>query len=99
VFENRILRSIFGYTKNEVTGEWGKLHNEAPHELYCSPIIIQVIQSRRTRWRWRTGVYRVFVGEPEGKKYLGRPRHRWEIIRWIFMKTDRGHGLDLFCSG
>jgi hypothetical protein len=74
----RVLR-IFGPKRGEVTGEWRKLH-----ELYCSPNIVQVIKSRM---RWvghaahmgeRRGIYRVFVGKPEGKRSLERPRHRWE---------------------
>jgi hypothetical protein len=85
VFENRVLRSIFGPKRDEVTGEWIKLHNEELSCLYCSPNIIRVTKSRRIRWaghvarmRERRGVYNVLVGKPEGKRPLGRPRRRWE---------------------
>jgi len=85
VFENRVVRGLFGPKRDEVTGEWRKLHNEELNDLYCSPNIIGVIKSRRMRWTGyvvrmgeRRGVYRVLVGRPEGKRPLGRPRHRWE---------------------
>ena len=84
VFENRVLR-IFGPKRDEVTGEWRKLHNEELHYLYSSPNIVQVIKSRRMRWVGHVarmgegrGVYRVLVAKPEGKRPLGRPRRRWE---------------------
>jgi hypothetical protein len=85
VFENRILRRIFGPKRDEVTGEWRKLHNEELHNLYSSPNIITQIKSRRMRWAGyvaRMGeernVYRVLMGKPEGNRPLGRPRRRWE---------------------
>jgi hypothetical protein len=85
VFGNRVLRGIFGPKRDEVTGEWRKLHSRELHNLYSSPDIIRQIKSRRMRWaghvaRMREGrnVYRVLVGKPEGKGPLGRPRHRWE---------------------
>jgi hypothetical protein len=69
VFENRVLRRIFGPRRDEVTGEWSKLHNEELNDLYSSPNIVQVIKSRRMRWAGhvacmgeRRGVYRVLVG-------------------------------------
>ena len=85
MFENRVLRRIFGPQGDEVTGEWRKLHNEEFNDLYCSPNIVHVIKSRRMRragyvarmGAWR-GVYRVLVGKPEGKRTLGRPRRRRE---------------------
>ena len=83
VFENRVLKRIFGPKRNEVTGEWRKLHNEELNDLYCSPSIVRMIKSRRMRWAGhvvrmgeRRGVYRVLVGKPEGKRPLRRPRRR-----------------------
>jgi hypothetical protein len=85
VFGNRVLRRIFGPKRNEVTGEWRKLHNEELYNLYSSPGIIRKVKSRRMRWAGhvvRMGkerkVYKVLVGKPEGKRPLGRPRRRWE---------------------
>jgi hypothetical protein len=84
VFENRVLRRIFGPKRDEVTGEWRRLHNEELNDLYSSPNTIQVIKSRRMRWAGNVarmgegrGAYRILVGKPEGRP-LGRPRHRWE---------------------
>jgi hypothetical protein len=84
VFENRVLRKIFG-PKREEDGSWRKLHNGELHNLYSSPIIFRVIKSRRMRWAGHgarmgegTGVYRVLVGRPECKRPPGRPRRRWE---------------------
>jgi hypothetical protein len=84
VFENRVLRRIFG-TKRKEDGSWRKLHNDELHSLYSSPNIFRVIKSRRMRWAGHEtrmgegrGVYRVLVGKPEGKKPLGRPKRRWE---------------------
>jgi hypothetical protein len=85
VFENRVLRRIFGPKRDEVTGEWRKLHSRELHNLYSSPDIIRQIKSRRMRWAGHVtrmgegrNVYRVLVGKPEGKRPLGRPRRRWE---------------------
>jgi hypothetical protein len=84
VFENRVLRRIFGPRRDEVTGEWRKLHNEELHNLYSSPDIIRQIKSRRMRWAGHVArmeeekVYKILVGKPEGKKPLGRPRRRWK---------------------
>ena len=85
VFENRVLRRIFGPKRDKVTGEWRKLHNEELNDLYSSPNIIPVIKPRRMRWVGHVlhmgeirGVYGVLVGKPEGKRPLGGPRHRWE---------------------
>jgi hypothetical protein len=84
VFENRVLRRIFGPKRDEVTGEWKKLHNEELLNLYSSPDIIRQVKSRRMRWAGHVArmgeerkVYKVLVGKPEGKRPLGRPRCRW----------------------
>ena len=75
MFENRVLRRIFGPKRGEVTGEWRKLHNEELTDLYCSPSIGRVIESRRMRWAGHVEhmgeercMYRVLVGKPEGKR-------------------------------
>jgi hypothetical protein len=85
VFENRVLRRIFGPKRDEVTGEWRKLHYEELNDLYSSLNIAWAIKSRIMRWTGyvasmgeRRGVYRVVVGKPEGKRPLGRPRPRWK---------------------
>jgi len=76
------LRRIFGPKRDEVTVDWRKLHNEELNDLYSSPNILRVINSRRMRWAGHVarmrGVYRVLVGKPEGNRPLGRPRRRWE---------------------
>jgi len=84
VFENMVLRRIFGPRRDEVTGEWRRFHNEELNDLYCSPNIVRVIKSRRMRWAGHVarmdeerGVYRVLLGKSEGKRPLGRPRRRW----------------------
>jgi hypothetical protein len=82
-FENRVLRSIFGPTKVEGTGELRKLHTEELNDLYCSPNIVRAIKARMkwaghvARMGERTGVYRVLVGKPEGQRPLGRRMHIW----------------------
>jgi hypothetical protein len=85
VFENRVPRRIFGPKRDEVTGEWRRLHNEELNNLYSSPNIIRVIKSRRMRWAGHVarmgegrGAYRILVGRPEGRRPLGRPRRRWD---------------------
>ena len=84
VFENRVLRRVFGSKRDEVTGEWRKLHNEEHRDLYSLRNIVRVVKSRRMRWAGHVarmgegrGVHRFLVGKPEGKRTLGRPRHRW----------------------
>jgi hypothetical protein len=92
VFENMVLRRIFGPRRDEVMGEWRRLHNQELNDLYCSPNIVRVIKWRRMRWaghvarmgeeRW---VYRILVGKPEGK----RPLEILGVDGWI---------LGLICS-
>jgi len=84
VFENMVLRRIFGPRRDEVTEEWRRLHNEELNHLYSSPNIVRVIKWRRMRWAGHVtcmgeerGVCRVLVGKLEGKRPLGRPRRRW----------------------
>jgi hypothetical protein len=108
VFENRVLRRIFGPKRDEVTREWRKLHNKELHNLYSSPV-----KSRRMRWAGHVArkgeerkVYKVLVGKPEGKRPLGRPRRKWEdgvrmdlreiglgYVDWIRLAQDRGRWL------
>jgi hypothetical protein len=108
VFENRVLRGMFGPKRDEVKGERRKLHSGELHNLYSSPDIIRQIKSRRMRWAGhvaRVGegrnMYRVLVGKPEGKRPLERPRRRWEDG----IKTDLreigwgGCGVDSAGSG
>jgi hypothetical protein len=109
VFENKVLRRIFGPKRDEVTGEWRKLHNEELRDLYSSQSIIRIIKSRRIRWAGhvarmgeKRNAYRLFVGKPERKRPIGRPRRRWvdniiidllEIgwsgVDWIGLAQDR----------
>jgi hypothetical protein len=83
VFENRVLRRVFGPKRDEVTGEWRKLHNEELNDLYSLPNILWVVKSRRMRRAGHVshmgeerGVHRVLVRKPEGKRPLGRPRRK-----------------------
>jgi hypothetical protein len=100
VFENRVLRRIFGPKRDGVTGGWRKLHNEELHNLYSSPSIIRIIKSRRIRWMGhvarmgeKKNVYRLLVG---------RPRRKWidnikmdlleiglSVVDWICLAQDR----------
>jgi hypothetical protein len=81
VFENRVLRRIFGPKRDEGTGEWRKLHNEELRALYSSPSIIRIIKSRRMRWEGHVArmeekrdAYKVLVGKPKGKKPLRKTK-------------------------
>ena len=80
VFENRVLRRIFGPKRDDVTREWRKLHNEELNDLYCSPTIVRVIKSRRMRWTGHVarmgdgrGVYRVWWGNVREGDHFGDP--------------------------
>jgi len=97
VFENRLLRRVFGPERDEVTGEWRKLHNEELSDMYSLPNIVRVVKSRRMRWAGHVahmgegrGVCRVLVGKPEGKRPLGRPRCRWEDNIKMDLQAVRG---------
>jgi hypothetical protein len=85
VFENRVLRRIFGPKRDEVTVEWRKLHSVELHNVYSSANVFRQIKSRRMRWAGHVArmvqgknMYRVLVAKSEGKRTLGRQRHRWE---------------------
>jgi hypothetical protein len=108
MFENRLLRRVFGPKRDEVTREWRKLHNEELNDLYSLPNIVRVVKSRRMRWAGHVarmeedrGVHRLLVGKPEGKRLLGRPRRRWEDnIKMDLQEVGRGlWGLDGVGSG
>jgi hypothetical protein len=99
VFENRVLRRLFGPKRDEVTGEWRKLHNEELRDFYFLPNILRVVRSRRMRWAGHVarmgegrGVHRILVGKPEGKRPLGSPRRRWEDNIKIDLQKVRGSG-------
>ena len=100
VFENMVLRKVFGPKRDEVTGEWRKLHNEELNDLYSLPNIVRVVKSSRMRWAWHVarmgedrGVHRLLVGKPEGKRPLGRPRRRWEDnIKMDLQEVGEGRG-------
>jgi transcription termination factor 2 len=100
VFENRVLRRVFEPKRDEVTGEWRKLHNEKLNDLYSLPNIVRVVKSRRMRWAGHVarmeeniGVHKVLVGKPEGKRPLGRPRRRWkDNIKLDLQEVGGGRG-------
>ena len=95
LFENMVLRRIFGPRRDEVMGEWRRLHNEELNDMYFAPNIVRVIKSRRMRWAGHVshmgeerGGYRVLVGKPEGK----RPRRRWvDNIRLDLQEVGYGY--------
>jgi hypothetical protein len=97
----RVLRRILGPKRNGVTGGWRKLHNEELLNLYSSPGIIRIINSRRMRWAGyvarigeKRNVYRLLVGKPEGKRPLGRPRRRWTDNIKMDLLEIRVNGVD-----
>jgi hypothetical protein len=109
VFENRVLRRIFEPKRDEVAGGWRKVLNKELHGLYSSLGIVRVIKARRMRWAGHVAhmgevrsAYNILVGRPEGRRPLGRPRHRWEHnmkmdireivfgdVDWINLAQDR----------
>jgi hypothetical protein len=109
VFENRVPRRIFGPKRDEMTGGWRKLHDEELHNLYSSQNIIRMIMSRKMRWAGnvarmgkKRNAFKIWVGKPEGKRPLGRPRYRlvdnikmdlteiaWDSMDWIDLAQDR----------
>ena len=99
VFENMVLRRIFGSRRDEVTGEWRRLYNEELNDFYSSPNIARVIKWRRMRWVRHVvrmgeerGVYRVLVGKAEEKIPMGRPRRRWvDNNRMHLQEVGCGH--------
>ena len=98
MFENKVLRRIFGPRRDEVTGEWRRLYTEELNDLYSSPNIVRVIKSSRMRWARHvarmgeeSGVYRVLVGKPEGRIRWGDLGvDGWIILGWISRRWDVG---------
>jgi hypothetical protein len=103
VFENRMLRSIFGPRRDEVAGVWSKLHNEELHNLYSSPNIIRMIKSMRMRWAGQgarmgetRNAYTILMRKLERKRSLGRPRRRWvDNIKMDHLRDTGWDGMDL----
>ena len=101
------MKRIFGPKRDEVTGEWRRLHKKELYDLYFSPNIIRVVKSRRPRWAGHVArimasrvAYRVLVGKPEGRRPLERPRRRWEVnIKMDLREVGWGYGLDRSGSG
>jgi hypothetical protein len=101
VFENRVLRRIFGQKKNEVTGDWRKLHNEELHNLYSSPSITTTIKLNKMRWAGyvtrigeKRNARRILLRKSEGKTVLRRPRRRWEDNIKIDLREIGWDGMD-----
>ena len=101
MLKNRVLRKIFGPKRDKATWEWIKIHNDELNDLYCSPNIVRLIQSRRMRWAGNVArmremkvVCRVVVGKHEGKRPHGRPRCRWEDNMKIDLQEVGCGGMD-----
>jgi hypothetical protein len=101
VFQNRVLRRIFGPKRDEVTGGWRKLHNEELHGFYSSPGIVRVIKATRMGWAGHVArmgemrsAYNILVGRPEGRRPLGRPRRRLEDNIKMDLKEIRFGDVD-----
>ena len=101
MFENRVLKRVFGSKRDEVTGVWRKVHNEELNDLYSLPNIFRVIKSRRIKWAGHVAymgdskcLYRVLVGKPEGKRLLGISRSRWEDNSKMDLQEVRCGGMD-----
>jgi hypothetical protein len=100
VFENRVLSRVYGPKRDEVTGDWRKLHNEELNGLYSLPSIVRVVKPRRMRWAGHVacmgeerGVHRMLIGKPEGKRPMGRPRRKWEDnIKMDLQEVEGGRG-------
>jgi hypothetical protein len=93
VFENRVLRKMFGPKREEVTGEWKKLHKKEPYDLYSSSNVTWMIESSTVRGAGHVafmGAYRILIGNPEGKRPLSRPRRRWKNN----IEVESGQALD-----
>ena len=98
MFENMVLRRIFGSRRDEITGEWRRLNNEVLNDFYSSPNVVRVVKSRRMRWAGHVarmgeerGVYRVWWGNRR-ETPLGRPRCRWvDIIRMDLQEVECGY--------
>jgi hypothetical protein len=102
VFENRVLRRIFGPKRDKVMEGWRKLHNEELHNLYPLPSIIRIMKSRRMKWTGQVArmgntwnAYRILVGKTEGKRPVGRPRCRWDNSIKMDLREVGWDGMDL----
>jgi hypothetical protein len=101
VFENRVLRRIFGPKRDKLTGEWRRLHSEELNDLYSSPNVVRMVKSRRMRWAGHVagmgegrGACRILVGTPDKRRPSGRPWHRCEdAIKMDLQEVGWGHGL------
>jgi hypothetical protein len=102
VLENRTLRRIYGPKRDEVRGECRRIHKEELNDMYSSPNFIRVIKSRRIGWAGhvacmgdRRGAYRGLVSRSEGKRPLGRPRHRWKDNIKMDLQEVEWEGMDM----